>query len=146
MNENRYSMAADSRHWWRPFAGAATAAVAASVAITVTSAGAVPVDGTATAAACSIDISGRCGPTTIPVNASTTNAIASSRPCFFDSGPGSEVPCRPGPTRRIAERTPRCPEPPDFRYVGVPWVPAVPTGCASIDRWWTRARPVTSGP
>src|SRR5687767_190051 len=29
-----------------------------------------------------------------------------------------------------------CPPAPDIRYVGVPWVPAEPTGCTSLDRWW----------
>lgn len=31
-----------------------------------------------------------------------------------------------------------CPPAPDPRYVGVPWVPRVPTGCRSLDKWWNR--------
>jgi hypothetical protein len=34
------------------------------------------------------------------------------------------------------DRSHRCPPPPDVRFVGVPWVPAVPTGCPTLDRWW----------
>ena len=40
-----------------------------------------------------------------------------------------------GAVGSVAVRT-DCADPPDPRYVGVPWVPRVATGCPSLDAWW----------
>lgn len=51
-------------------------------------------------------------------------------PAPDEGGSGLTVPG--GPASGLLD----CPPPPDPRYVGVPWVPPVKTGCASLDAWW----------
>jgi hypothetical protein len=60
-------------------------------------------------------------------------------PASASSVPQSEP--RQGPSvGRTTVDQPRsrlnCPPPPDPRFIGGPWVPAEPTGCQSLDRWW----------
>jgi hypothetical protein len=52
-----------------------------------------------------------------------------------DQGSGLTVPGHP------ASALLDCPPPQDPRYVGVPWVPPVKTGCSSLDEWWADLRP-----
>ena len=73
----------------------------------------------AAGAACSLAISALFA-------ASASSSAALTRDPGVGSGVGSGV--------GFADRT--CPPPPDVRFVGGPWVPAVPTGCDTLDRWW----------
>lgn len=71
---------------------------------------------------------------------------AGFRPCFiiqphWNTAYDGFVPECPQPSGDAAAARPAagpdCPPPIDPRYVGVPWVPRVATGCDSRDRWWT---------
>jgi hypothetical protein len=92
-----------------------------------------------------------------------TPYVTGNRPCFMVRArwsialDGSQPVCgstvsqvegeraRNRPFGNPEQRAAVCPAPPDIRYVGVPWVPPQPTGCASIDRWWTFVTPARAG-
>jgi len=42
----------------------------------------------------------------------------------------------PGISEGFAADANRCPPAPNPVYVGAPWVPPVPTGCSTLDKWW----------
>ena len=130
MNSNRYSISADSRRWWWPSAVAGAAALAATMAIPMAAGHAIPLDDQP-----------------VGTGAGVTSEVATpvdtdERPCFMVRAHRNEALDWPQPLcgtapARVAARAADCPPPPDIRYVGIPWVPAETTGCASVDRWWT---------
>ena len=128
-----YSISADSRRWWWPSTAAGVAALTAAVAIPVAAGNTTPADNPLVSAGAD-DVSGG-----VPTVGS------GGQPCSM-SGAGRNVvvsvpqpPCEAARAERRSKRPAHCPPPPDYRYVGVPWVPYEPTGCKSIDRWWTMA-------
>ena len=133
MNSTQYSIAADSRRWWWPSAAVGAAAVATAVAIPVTAGHAFPVDrppaSSGTDRGSEVVMTVATGGRTCVMGAADWDVAAH----------GPQPVCGTWPTDRRAERPDDCPPPPDIRYVGVPWVPYEPTGCPSIDRWWTMA-------
>ncbi|WP_165821009.1 hypothetical protein [Nocardioides gansuensis] len=137
-----HSIREDSNRWWWTSAGAGTIASAFIAAIVVAPSGthAIPAD-----------------PAPAPVHVSDVAPsidVTGTRPCFMErahwniavDGPvprcgtasASSSPTearRPAPAVKSA-----CPPRGSITDVGVPWIPPVPTGCDSIDRWWRYAR------
>ena len=161
MNTTHYSLSADSRRWWWPSAAAAAAASAAIAALVAVPAGAIPDHdpGLGTGADIGADIGTGTGVTAVPggtdVGRTATTAVfgngGEGRPCFlvraqWNNALDAQQPvCGLGAPREKESkgvagtrlRVADCPPPPDVRYVGLPWVPSKPTGCTSLDRWWT---------
>lgn len=132
MNISQYFVSADSgRWWWAPAAAGATAA-AMAVAIPVSAGYAMPVDDAPVATT-----TARTG-AAVTIDEGGTHPCFMGRPAWVDAGNGPQPTCPTGPDEpAVQARAAVCPPPPDPRYVGVPWVPAEPTGCPSMDRWWT---------
>ena len=131
MRNTQYSLTADSTRWWWPSATLGTVALAAALAVPVIAGHASPVDRVP------------ASDDGYPSSRFEVTGAALAWPCSMrrairnDGAHGPQPVCGTSQAEPRTERAVDCPPPPDVRYVGVPWVPYEPTGCRSLDRWWT---------